>query len=117
MAQQRQIQQNDRFDKDLRSVCRKHHDLEDNVKGALTTIATSETPPGDKIPGIGGQPAYKLRIKCGNKGKRGGARLIYYCAEALVVPLFIYVKNEIEDIPRKEIADALVAAGLVAPKS
>ena len=110
---QRQIQRAPVFEKDLETLSRKYRELPDTVADQLNLIARSESPLGDRIPGIGGHPVYKLRIKCGNKGKRGGARLIYYCAEGLVLALFIYAKNDLSDVPSSAISSALTAAGLI----
>lgn len=60
-----------------------------------------------KIPGLGGAPVYKVRLPLGDKGRRGGARLIYYCASDLVLAMYAYAKSDIADIPVNQIRDAL----------
>ena len=61
---------------------------------------------------LSGLPVYKGRIPLSGTGKRGGARLIYYCDEQSLVLLFIYAKNAKSGVPVKEINDALLQAGL-----
>ena len=60
-----------------------------------------------KIPGLGGEPVFKVRLRLGGRGKRGGARMIYYCSDKLVLAMFIYAKSDEYDIPRPQIRDAL----------
>lgn len=62
-----------------------------------------------QIPRLGGRSVYKgrLPIPSMNLSARKGARLIYYCDEHLVCPLFLYRKNVKEDIPIPEIVEAL----------
>ena len=58
---------------------------------------------GDVIPGSHG--LRKLRWKASGKGKRGGARVIYYWVkqrEALLM-LFIFKKNERSDLSRDQL--------------
>ena len=58
-------------------------------------------------------PVYKRRLPLDGKGKRGGARLIYYCDGERIVLLAIYAKSAREDIPTRAINEALSNAGLV----
>jgi hypothetical protein len=53
---------------------------------------------GDVIPGTGG--IRKLRWAASGRGKRGGARIIYYwhAASERIVMLFAYAKNESHDL-------------------
>lgn len=111
----RKIHRSDGFDKQLKQLAKKHRELPQAVSKALDHASGQPVPPGDLIPGLGGAPVYKERIAFGNTGKRGGARLISYCGEALIAPLFIYVKGDTDDIPKAMIAEALAAAGLIAP--
>ena len=65
---------------------------------------------GDMIPGTGG--VRKVRVTLEGRGKRGGARVIYYY-HSDAIPLFallIYAKNEKADITP---AEKKVIAGLV----
>jgi len=62
---------------------------------------------GSVIPGGGGMR--KLRWRAGGKGKRGGARVIYYwyVAEAVVYMLDIYVKSGRDDLRRQDSSKCL----------
>jgi hypothetical protein len=53
---------------------------------------------GDVIPGTGG--IRKLRWAASGRGKRGGARIIYFwhAASERIVMLFAYAKNEADDL-------------------
>ena len=56
-----------------------------------------------------------MRIPAQGRGKRGGARVVYYCDQECLLPILIYLKSEKADMSsadRKEIEDALQAAGL-----
>ena len=72
---------------------------------------------GDVIPGGGGIRKFRHSVK--SKGKRGGARVIYYYAVSLeqIFMLEIYTKNEMSDItlPRlrelKKLVDEWVKDG------
>ncbi len=57
---------------------------------------------GDVIPGAGG--IRKLRWQLDGRGKRGGARVIYYTydEEHPIFALLIYGKNEADDLTSKE---------------
>ena len=102
------------FDRDLKQLKKKHHQLEKAVLTKLEELLNANDPSADgPLGGIKGLPVFKVRIAHGNSGKRGAARMIYYWNEALVMPFFLYVKNEVEDIPEKSILAALREAGLV----
>lgn len=103
----RQVSRTPEFEKNLRVLAKKHRELPKTVESELDIVAKSDVPPGDRIPNAAGQPVYKIRIKCGNKGKLGGARLIYYCAEALVLAMFVYAKSDQANIPSAAIVAAL----------
>jgi len=105
------------FEDNLKKLAKKERAIDQVAREALSEIAAAEHVPGDQIPGLGGAPVYKLRLACGNRGKRGGYRLIFYCAERLVRGMFVYKKTETEDIPTKVIAFALKAAGLIEDES
>jgi mRNA-degrading endonuclease RelE of RelBE toxin-antitoxin system len=53
---------------------------------------------GDLIKNTGG--LRKIRVKSGGKGKRGGARAIYYwfCKKSKIIMLLIYAKNAQTDL-------------------
>ena len=58
---------------------------------------------GDAIPGTGG--LRKVRWGAGGRGKRGGARVIYYWQDAAgkIWLCRIYAKNEAENLPAAEV--------------
>ena len=102
------------FARILKQLSKKHPNLEDRVTEALRRYAAQgPTPRSAQIPGLDGKPVFKERLPLRDKGRRGGARIIYYCDEDKVVPLFLYLKTSREDIPVNEIRDALKAAHLL----
>jgi hypothetical protein len=48
----------------------------------------------------------KVRLAVGSRGKRGGARIIYYWAvrHDLILLLYAYAKNETADLTKKQVA-------------
>ena len=58
---------------------------------------------GDLIPG--GRGLRKLRRPAKGRGKRGGARVIYYHVNAqhLILLIVAYAKNEQEDLDRRQL--------------
>lgn len=58
---------------------------------------------GDMIPG--GRGLRKLRRPAKGRGKRGGARIIYYhvIADSVVLLILAYAKNEQEDLTRDQL--------------
>lgn len=61
---------------------------------------------GDVIPDADG--ARKVRWQASGRGKRGGARVIYFnqLADGFIVLLAVYVKAEAENIPKKKVRKA-----------
>ena len=78
--------------------------LTDAESKALTDYVAVRPDAGDLIPDAGG--ARKLRWSASGHGKSGGARVITYwhCAGCPAYLLFIYLKNERENLSRSEIA-------------
>lgn len=82
----------------------------DNAKGLLTDEQRSmaidfiaEFPDaGEVMPGTGG--VRKLRVALQGRGKRGGARVVYYYhnEDVPVFLLFAYAKNVKDDLTKKE---------------
>ena len=105
----REIRHSRRFARDLEALERKHRHLRGEVDAVLQRIAAEGTPTGMQIPGLGGQPVFKARLPLAGRGKRGGARIIYYHTDALVIGMYIYTKSDRADIPVREIRDALAA--------
>ena len=60
-------------------------------------------------------PSSKMRVPAQGRGRRGGARVVYYCGQERLIPLLIYVKSQQTDVSRedrRQIQGALRAAGL-----
>ena len=96
------------FSKSLKLLIRKHPDLQDTVRVYLDECSTSGTPrTSHRIPKLGEYSAFKDRLPLRGVGKRGGARIIYFCDADCVVALFLYTKSSRENIPLKEIKRAL----------
>ena len=56
-----------------------------------------------------------MRVPVQRRGKRGGARVVYYCDQERLLALSIFLKSEKADLSpadRKQIEDPLQAAGL-----
>ena len=110
----REIAKPQGFVRILKKLAGKHPGLKISVCEALKICASQG--PGERstqIPGLGGEPVFKERLTLRDKGRRGGARIIYYCNEEKVVPLFVYVKASQNDVPVNEIRNALKAAQLL----
>ncbi|MCB2082322.1 MAG: type II toxin-antitoxin system RelE/ParE family toxin [Hyphomicrobiales bacterium] len=76
--------------------------LSQEEQEALRTYLIQHPGKGDIIPGTGG--IRKLRWAASGRGKRGGARVIYYyfVAGAEIYLMTCYKKNEREDITADE---------------
>ena len=112
----REIKCVDKFTRDLKQLSKKHSDIDASVTDTLNKIAHGGLEKADHlIPGLDGYPVYKRRLGLGNKGKRGGARLIFYFTEEILIALFVFAKSSIEDVSPKEISEALQSAGLLPP--
>ena len=110
----REIRRTNTFAKDLERLSKKHPGLTGIVEGALEKYAAGGSASTSiRIPGLNDQPVFKERLSLGGRGKRGGARLIYYCDDKLVLALFVYTKSEHPNVPQKEIRKALKAAQLL----
>lgn len=67
-------------------------------------LVLSERPEaGDLIPG--GRGLRKLRRPAKGRGKRGGARVIYYhiTRQSIILLILAYAKNDQEDLDRKQL--------------
>ena len=75
--------------------------LTDDEYGTLQSQLAANPAIGSLIRGGGG--VRKIRIAVGSRGKRGGARVIYYWAvrRNVVLLLFAYAKNELADLTPK----------------
>ena len=106
----REVSRTKSFDRVLRRLARRYPDLPVAVEKALERFAESGPPARYRQTGVGARPVYKERLPLGRAGKRGGARLIAYCDDELVLALFVYVKSDQETISPTEIQEALDAA-------
>ena len=76
--------------------------LSSEEQDAVIDLVADEPTCGDLMPGTGG--LRKIRIGRGGKGKRGGARVVYYF-HGNEVPIFlvaVYAKNEKADLTAGE---------------
>ena len=103
----RRIERTTRFERNVSRLSRKHRDITEMVDEFLSAAARRDVPVGVKIPGLEGAAVYKVRLPLRGAGKRSGARLIYYCSPDLVLAMYVYAKSDTEDIPVKELRDAL----------
>ena len=100
----RQIVQTLAFEKEINSLITKRklilEDFEDFKKSL-----TENPEQGDVISGTGG--IRKTRLKSASKGKRGGFRVCYLNVEdkLILFLLFIYPKNEQENLSSQEKAE------------
>ena len=78
--------------------------LSDEEYGALQSRLTANPGLGALIKGGGG--IRKIRVAVGSRGKRGGARVIYYWAirQGLILLLYAYPKNVSADLTPKQVA-------------
>lgn len=67
-------------------------------KSSVIDLLASDPSVGDEIPGTGG--VRKVRVAAGGKGKRGGARVIYYwySEAAPIYALMVYGKSAKTDL-------------------
>ena len=77
--------------------------LPDNEYRSLQLALMLRPDAGDLIPGSGG--LRKFRWSLPGKGKRGGARVIYYWQRGgeVIYMLFIYSKSRQEDLTREQL--------------
>ena len=83
---------------------RRRPDLLDDEEYRLLQLALARNPElGAIIPGGGG--LRKARWELEGRGKRGGARIIYYWAVSadLILLLFLYSKNERADLTKEQL--------------
>ncbi len=77
--------------------------LTDDEYGELQGFVAAHPDAGDTIPGSHG--LRKLRWRTSGKGKRGGARIIYYWLKArdTVLMIFAFKKNERSDLTKDQL--------------
>lgn len=78
--------------------------MPDDDYAALQHALAARPDAGALIPGGGG--LRKLRWAASGRGKRGGARVVYYWAvrDDVLLMLFAYAKNERADLTREQAA-------------
>jgi hypothetical protein len=79
----------------------------EDEKMAVITYLAANPWRGDEIPGTGG--VRKLRVPASGRGKRGGARVIYYFMNERmpIYALLVYGKNEQADMSPDQRAAAI----------
>jgi hypothetical protein len=79
--------------------------LSEEERTTAVDLLAADPQAGDLIPGGGG--IRKLRLAFGGRGKRGGARVIYYhhSDRLPVFLLALFAKNERADMPRAEVSE------------
>lgn len=77
--------------------------LDEDEYRLLQSILVNQPDAGDVIPGGGG--LRKIRWGLGERGKRGGVRVIYYWAvrQERLVMLVMYPKNERDDLTKDQL--------------
>ena len=113
----RYLEYADGFAGNLQSFAKRKRDpgLPKRVHQALASRL--EQGPGNdpRLKKIKGLPVFKMRVPAQGRGKRGGARVIYYHDHERLLALSIFLKCEKADMSpadRKQIKNALHDAGL-----
>jgi len=77
--------------------------VDDDQYRELQDLLLTHPDAGDLIPRSGG--LRKIRMGIGGRGKRGGARVIYYWmkSESQIYMLLAYAKNEQEDLTSEQV--------------
>ena len=76
----------------------------DDERNEFTTWIAGNPTAGDVIPGSGG--CRKVRWSCAGQGKRGGVRIIYFCATDETIWLLIaYTKSKFDNLPAAFLAE------------
>jgi hypothetical protein len=86
------------------AFCRwRDENLDDEEFRALQNVLIADPHTGDVIPGARG--LRKLRVALDGRGKRGGARVIYFWwGEEQVYLLFAFAKNVCSDLTPRQLA-------------
>jgi len=84
--------------------------MSEKEREAVVELLAASPEIGDLIPGTGG--LRKVRVPLAGRGKRGGARVIYYYYDVTltIYLLLVYAKNERDDLSS---AQKVVLRGLV----
>ncbi len=95
VATGRRLEHSSGFAKDLQSFAKKKDPgLPKWIHQALTS-RLKQGPGNDWcLRGFQSLPLFKMRIRTQGRGKRGGACVVYYCDQEILLPLLIYVKSQ-----------------------
>jgi hypothetical protein len=76
----------------------------------LKEILDANPDAGDVIPGGSGMRKIRMPLRTQAKGRRGGARVIYFqvTQEGFIFLLYIYAKNDVADLSQEDL-DKLIA--------
>lgn len=104
----------DSFKKAVKHLKKRHRNIAEDIKQAGYHLQ-KHPDAGDVIPG--GKGIRKLRVQNSDmpKGARGSYRLLYYVQDTpnnTLYFLFIYAKNQRNNISRRELLELLQKAGL-----
>ena len=101
------------FRRQLKRIDRKHRGATRAIETLLQEIAANGMPPNAmRLPGIGGSPVFKVRVRVGHHGKQS-CRLILHYESGVATPLLIYMKSDTEDVSPTEVINALRTAGII----
>ncbi|WP_143324572.1 type II toxin-antitoxin system RelE/ParE family toxin [Candidatus Synechococcus spongiarum] len=112
---ERRREHSSEFERHLQSLLKKDRDLRQKVEKELE-LRRKQGPGKDPLlKGVNCRPVFKMRVQAQGCGKRGGARVIYYCDHERLLALLIFLKSKkanmsSEDL--KQIQAALQDAGL-----
>ncbi len=117
MAIGRCLEYADGFDKNLQSFAKRKRDpgLPKRVHQALASRLEQGSANDPRLKKIKGLPVFKMRIPAQGRGKRGGARVVYYYDHERLLALSIFLKCEkahMSPADLKQIEKALQDAGL-----
>lgn len=76
--------------------------MSEDERSAIVDLLAASPEVGDLIPGTGG--LRKVRVPLAGRGKRGGARVIYYVYDQ-TLPIYLllaYAKNERDDLSAEQ---------------
>lgn len=86
-------------------------------KAELVDFLSLNPEAGDIVPGLGG--IRKVRVPMTGRGKRGGARVIYYFHSEVMplIALLVYAKNERSDLTTEQKKDISRLVEALKPRS
>jgi len=116
----RRLEHSTQFTKNLQSFAqRKDPELPKQVQQALKSRLEQGPAGNDRcLSGFQSLPLFKMRVQAQERGKRSGARVVYYCDHKLLFSLWTYLKSQQENMSEgdfTQITDILQAADLWGP--